>query len=174
MSISQLLLPEFDQEMENTRKMLACVPDGKWDWKPHEKSMSLGRLSGHIAELPSWGATMMETDLFELNPEEYKAYIADSPADLVETFEKHRAKAREAIVSAGDEAFQKTWTMKFGGKTVMSLPRVAVMRGMFMNHLIHHRAQLSVYLRLLDVPFPGMYGPTADEPSSLRTSNQNV
>jgi uncharacterized damage-inducible protein DinB len=174
MSISQSLLPEFDQEMENTRKMLASVPDGKWDWKPHEKSMSLGRLSGHIAELPSWGVTAMEKELFELNPGEYKAYVADSPAALVETFEKHRAKVREAIASASDEAFHKIWTMKFGGRTVMSLPRVAVIRSMFMNHLIHHRAQLSVYLRLLDIEFPGMYGPTADEPSSLRTSNQNV
>src|SRR5438270_6652018 len=103
MSISQSLLPEFDQEMENTRKMLACVPDGKWDWKPHEKSMSLGRLSGHIAELPSWGVTTMEKELFELDLGEYKAYVADSPVALVETFEKYRAKAREAIASASDE-----------------------------------------------------------------------
>jgi uncharacterized damage-inducible protein DinB len=174
MSISRLLLPEFDQEMENTRKMLACVPDGKWDWKPHEKSMSLGRLSGHIAELLSWGVTTMEKEVFELNPEEYKAYIADSTADLVETFEKHRAKARESFANASDESFQTIWTMKFGGKTVISMPRVAVIRSMIMNHIIHHRAQLSVYLRLLNVGFPGMYGPTADETSSLRTNSQSV
>lgn len=167
MSISESLLPEFDGEMEKTRKMLACVPDGKWDWTPHEKSMSLGRLSGHVAELPFWGVTTMEKEVFELKPGEYKAYVADSPAALIETFERHRTKARELIANAGDEEFHKMWSMKVGDKTVLSAPRIAMLRSMFMNHLIHHRAQLSVYLRLLDVSFPGMYGPSADEPGSF-------
>jgi uncharacterized damage-inducible protein DinB len=167
MSISEKLLPEFDGEMEKTRKILACAPEGKWDWTPHEKSMSLGRLSGHIAELPSWGTTIMEKDVFELNPEENKAYVADSSAGLIETFDKHRAKARETIANSGDEAFHQVWTMKFAGKPVLSGPRIALIRGMMMNHLIHHRGQLSVYLRLLNVPFPGMYGPSADEPGSI-------
>lgn len=167
MSISETLLLEFDGEMEKTRQILACAPEGKWDWTPHEKSMSLGRLSGHIAELASWGTTIMEQDTFELSPEQYKAYVADSSPALVETFDRHRAKARGAIGNADDEAFHRMWTMKVGGKTVLSGPRIAMMRGMVMNHLIHHRGQLSVYLRLLDVPLPGMYGPSADEAGSF-------
>jgi uncharacterized damage-inducible protein DinB len=165
MSIAETILPEYDQEMESTRKILSCVPEGKWDWKPHDKSMSLARLSGHIAELPSWGTMTMETELFDARQGDFTPFIPTSTAGLVEHFEKERAKARNAIASASDEAFGKTWTMKWDGKQIMSLPRAAVMRGMVINHLIHHRGQLSVYLRLLNVPIPGMYGPSADEGS---------
>ena len=162
MSISQALLPEFDQEMANTRKLLERVPDGKNDYKPHEKSMALGRLASHVAEMPGWGKTTLETELLELEPG-MKPFIAGSSKELLETFDKNVADARKAIETASDADWMKTWTMKFGGKEVMSLPRVAVMRGVVINHMIHHRAQLGVYLRLNDIEIPGMYGPSADE-----------
>jgi len=153
MSISQALLPEFDQEMANTRKLLERVPDGKNDYKPHEKSMALGRLASHVAEMPGWGKTTLETELLELQPG-MKPFIAGSSKELLETFDKNVADARKAIETASDADWMKAWTMKFGGKEVMSLPRVAVMRGVVINHMIHHRAQLGVYLRLNDIEIP--------------------
>jgi uncharacterized damage-inducible protein DinB len=162
MSISQALLPEFDQEMANTRKLLERMPDGKNDYKPHEKSMTLGRLAGHVAELPMWGKTTLETELLEIEPG-IKPFTATTRQQLLEAFDKNVADARKAIEGATDADWMKMWTMKFGGKQIMSMPRVAVMRGVVMNHLIHHRAQLGVYLRLNDVEIPGMYGPSADE-----------
>lgn len=162
MSISQAFLPEFDQEMANTRKLLERVPDGKSEYKPHEKSMTLGRLAGHVAELPGWAKTTLETQLLELQPG-MQGSTATSREQLLETFDSNVAAARPLIESATDADWMKTWTLKFGGKEIMSMPRVAVMRGMVMNHMIHHRAQLGVYLRLNDVAIPGMYGPSADE-----------
>jgi uncharacterized damage-inducible protein DinB len=162
MSISQALLPEFDQEMASTRKLLERVPDGKNDYKPHEKSMALGRLASHVAELPLWGKTTLETELLELEPG-MKPFVAGSSKELLESFDKNVADARKAIENASDADWMKSWTMKFGGKQVMSMPRVAVMRGVVMNHMIHHRAQLGVYLRLNNIEIPGMYGPSADE-----------
>jgi uncharacterized damage-inducible protein DinB len=162
MPISQTLLPEFDEEMKNTRKLLECVPDGKFDYQPHPKSMSLGRLASHVAELPGWAKTTLEVELLELGPE-FKAHIAATRAELLDTFDKGVTEAREKIAAATDEDWQKMWTFKYGGKVVMSMPRAAVMRGVVMNHLIHHRAQLGVFLRLNDVAIPGMYGPSADE-----------
>lgn len=162
MSFSQTLLPEFDEEMSNTRKLLACVPDGKFDYQPHQKSMTLGRLASHVAELPSWTAFTLDTEVLELQPD-FKPRIAGSRAELLEIFDKSAAEAREKISAATDEEWQKIWTFKYAGKTIMSMPRSNVMRGTIMNHLIHHRAQLGVFLRLNDVLFPGMYGPSADE-----------
>jgi len=162
MSISQAFLPEFDQEMANTRKLLERVPNGKSEYKPHEKSMTLGRLAGHVAELPGWAKTTLETQLLELQPGS-QGLTASSPEQLLETFDSNVAAARPLIENASDADWMKTWTLKFGGKEIMSMPRVAVMRGVVMNHLIHHRAQLGVYLRLNDVAIPGMYGPSADE-----------
>jgi uncharacterized damage-inducible protein DinB len=162
MPISQAFLPEFDQEMANTRKLLERVPDGKNDYKPHEKSMTLGRLAGHVAELPGWAKTTLETQLLELQPG-MQAFTASSRQQLLDAFDRNVAEARPLIERASDADWMKTWTLKFAGKEVMSMPRVAVMRGVVMNHLIHHRAQLGVYLRLNDISIPGMYGPSADE-----------
>jgi uncharacterized damage-inducible protein DinB len=162
MPISQALLPEFDQEMANTRKLLERVPDGKADYKPHEKSMSLGRLAGHVAELPGWAKNTLETQLLELQPG-MQPYIATSRQELLDKFDKNVAGARPLIERASDEDWMKTWTLKFAGKEIMTMPRAAVMRSVVMNHLIHHRAQLGVYLRLNNVEIPGMYGPSADE-----------
>jgi uncharacterized damage-inducible protein DinB len=163
MPFSESLLPEFDQEMKNTRSLLERVPDNLFNYQPHSKSMTLGRLAGHVAELPGWGMTTLEMDLLELDPSTWKPWLPASTAEILETFDKNVAKARAAIAEAPDEKWRETWTMKFAGNTIMSLPRAAVMRGVVMNHMIHHRAQLGVYLRLNNVEIPGMYGPSADE-----------
>jgi len=166
MPISEMLLPEFDQEMANTRKLLACVPDDKLSYKPHEKSMVLGRLAGHIAELPSWASHTIDLDELDITPkpgEGFKAYSAPSQEDLLKTFDKNAAAARKAIAGASDEHMAKIWKLIFQGRAVIEMPRAAVLRSVVMNHLIHHRAQLGVYLRLNDVAIPGMYGPSADD-----------
>ncbi len=162
MSFSQNLLPEFDNEMANTRKILERVPEGENDYKPHEKSMTLGRLASHVAELPGWAMMTLDKEVLEIDAN-YKPYIAASRSELLDLFDKNVAAARERISKASDADWQKTWTLRFGGKDMMSMPRAAVMRSVVMNHLIHHRGQLSMYLRLNDVPLPGMYGPSADE-----------
>ena len=163
MSISQALLPEFDQEMANTRKMLERFPDGKGDYKPHPKSMALGRLAGHVAELPMWAKTTLEVEVLELNPG-MQPTVATSRQQVLDLFDKSVAEARPMIERASDADWMKTWTLKFGGKEMMSMPRIAVMRSVVMNHMIHHRAQLGVYYRLNDIELPGMYGPSGDEP----------
>lgn len=161
MPFSQTLLPEFDQEMISTRKLLERVPDGKFDYQPHPKSMTLGRLATHVSELPGW-TVMLGMDGFDLPPD-FKPESAATRAELLEKFDQGVAAARAWIAAATDESWQKTWTFKVAGKTLMALPRSAVMRITIMNHLIHHRAQLGVFLRLNDVRIPGMYGPSADE-----------
>jgi uncharacterized damage-inducible protein DinB len=162
MPFSETLLPEFDEEMKNTRRLLECVPDGKFDYQPHSKSMTLGRLASHVAELPSWTTFTLDREVLDLQPD-FKPTLAASRAELLQIFDKSAAEAREKIAAATDEDWRKIWTFKFAGKTIMSMPRSAVMRSTIMNHLIHHRAQLGVYLRLNDVALPGMYGPSADE-----------
>jgi uncharacterized damage-inducible protein DinB len=170
MPISQTLLPEFDQEMANTRKLLERVPDGKFDYRPHEKSMTLGRLAGHVAEVPSYATATIRMDKLELTGSE-KPFHPTSKKELLESFDKYVAEARQAISSVSDEDLGKVWSLRFGGKDVFSMPRVAVLRGMVMNHLIHHRAQLQVYLRLNNVEIPGMYGPSADEMKNWQTQS---
>lgn len=162
MPLSEILLPEFDEEMKNTRRLLACVPDGKFDYKPHEKSMTLGRLASHVAEMPSWAVHALDREVLDL-PADAKPRVASNRAELVEMFDKSVPEAREKIAAATDEDWQKTWKLVWGGKEVLSMPRSKVMRSMVMNHMVHHRAQLGVYLRLNDIMFPGMYGPSADE-----------
>jgi len=163
MPISQMLLPEFDQEMANTRKVLERFPEGKNDYTPHEKSMPLGRLAGHVATLPEWATRTLTTDALNMQPNEFKPFIPGSRQELLETFDRHVATARAEIAKATDDALGKVWTVSMEGNPILSMPRVAVLRGMVMNHLIHHRAQLGVYLRLNGVAIPGMYGPSADE-----------
>jgi uncharacterized damage-inducible protein DinB len=141
MPFSETLLPEFDEEIKNTRKLLECVPDGNFDYKPHPKSMTLGRLATHVAEIPSWTGYTLDLEVLELQPD-FKPTLATSRAELLQILDKGAAEAREKIAAASDEDWGKIWTFKFGGKTIMSMPRSAVMRGTIMNHLIHHRAQL--------------------------------
>ena len=166
MPISQMILPEFDHEMANTRKTLERVPDDKFAWKPHDKSMSLGALATHLSNIPSWTKNTFEADELNLAPagqEPPRLEEARSTAELLQSFDKHVAAARAALESSADESWQGKWSLRLGDKTIFTLPRAAVMRGFVMNHMIHHRAQLGVYLRLLDVPVPSIYGPSADE-----------
>jgi uncharacterized damage-inducible protein DinB len=161
-----MILPEFEHEMSNTRKTLERVPDDKFSWKPHEKSMSLGGLATHLANIPSWTKeTLARTELDISPPGEPEQRLEEkkSSAELLEAFDQNVSSARAALEAATDEEWQEKWSLLMGGKTIFTLPRTAVMRGFVMNHLIHHRAQLGVYLRLLDVPVPSIYGPSADE-----------
>jgi uncharacterized damage-inducible protein DinB len=169
MPFSQTLLPEFDAEMKKTRKILECVPDGKFDYKPHPKSMSLRDLATHVAGLPSWTNFALEVEELDLNPD-FKQDVTNSRAELLALFDKSAASARAKIEAATDADWQVIWTFKVQGKVVWAMPRAAVMRGSIMNHLIHHRAQLGVYLRLNDVAIPGMYGPSADEMSMFQAA----
>jgi|SRR5579863_6893253 len=161
MTISEVLLPEFDHEIANTRKILDCVPEDKFTWKPHTKSMTLGRLASHVAEMPQWAVVTINEDKLELIPGT-KPFNAETKAELMEKLDKNAADARAAIAGASDDHLGKIWTFIYGGQTVFAMPRTAVLRGMVMSHLIHHRGQLSVYLRLNEVAIPGMYGPSAD------------
>jgi uncharacterized damage-inducible protein DinB len=166
MPISQTILPEFEHEMANTRKTLERVPEDKFDWKPHEKSMTLGGLATHLGNIPSWTAQTFDRDELDIAPPgepPYRLDQAKSRAELLAAFDKNVASARAALESATDENWQGNWSLLAGGKKIFTMPRTAVMRSFVMNHLIHHRAQLGVYLRLLDVPVPSIYGPSADE-----------
>ncbi|HEU0179235.1 MAG TPA: DinB family protein [Blastocatellia bacterium] len=166
MSISASLLPEFDQEMANTRKALERVPDDKFDWKPHEKSGTMGWLANHLANLPSWTVYTINRDSLDLAPvdgESIKWEGKGSREELLEYFDQNVAAARDAIAAASDQELLKPWSLLKGGVTLMTLPKIAVLRGFVMNHIIHHRGQFTVYLRLNDVPVPPLYGPSADE-----------
>ena len=162
MAIADALLPEYDHEMAVTRKLLERVPEGKFDWKPHPKSMSFIALASHVATIPSWGAPTLnlpELDLGGVPPNTAPA----SRAELLEQFDKNVAETRAALVGKTDAEMMVVWSLKNNGQKLFTLPRAAVWRGFVMNHHIHHRAQLSVYLRLNDVAVPAMYGPSADE-----------
>ena len=166
MPLSEMLLPEFDQEMTNTRKTLERIPDDKFGWKPHEKSMTLGRLASHLAEIPFWGVNAIDKDSVDVMPPgapPYEPWTAGSRAEILETFDKNVAAARVAISGAGDDHLGTPWSLLFGGQTAFTLPRIAVLRMMVFSHAIHHRAQLGVYLRLNNIPVPATYGPSADE-----------
>ena len=164
--ISEMILPEFDQEMANTRKVLERVPDGKGDYKPHGKSFSLGHLAQHVSRLPGWTGRTLDSTEFDVAPASgaaFPGYSNEKTATLVAEFDKNVAAARAAIAQTTDEQFQVPWSFKRAGNVLFTMPRYSVLRTMMLNHLIHHRAQLQVYLRLNDVPVPGLYGPSADE-----------
>ena len=166
MTIGQTMLGEFDQEMQNTRKTLERCPDEKWNWKPHEKSGTVGWLAGHIATMPGWTAVTLTTDQLDYAPVDGPAYQppkTDNRKELLAVFDKNVAEARAALASVSDQEIVKPWKLLAGGKEIFTMPRVACLRGMIFNHIIHHRAQLTVYYRLLGVPVPGLYGPSADE-----------
>jgi len=160
------LLAEFDMEMASTRRTLERVPDDKFDWKPHTKSGTLGWMAGHVANLPHWAVMTMQQDSLDLAPAGGQGYVSPKPVnrkELLELFDKNRAEARAALAAGDDAAFAKPWALLMGGKQLFSEPRAAVIRRMVLNHSIHHRGQLTMYLRLLDVPVPALYGPSADE-----------
>jgi len=166
MTLGQTMLPEFDQEMANTRKTLERVPDDKWGWKPHEKSGTLGWLAGHVGTVPEWIAMVIKTEELDYAPvggPTHEPPKIENRAQLLAAFDKAAAEARAALANVSDADLAKSWRLLAGGKEVLSLPRAACIRSLCLNHMIHHRAQLTVYYRLLGVPVPGLYGPSADE-----------
>ena len=161
--LNQALIPELKHEASSTRKILESVPDGKFDWKPHEKSMTLGRLASHVAEIPDWMTATLTTDELDFAKSNYKPTSPASKEELLGKFEQSYAKALESLQAATDETLRGNWTLRNADHVIFTMPRIATLRSFVMNHLIHHRGQLTVYLRLLDLPVPGMYGPSADE-----------
>lgn len=164
MALSEPLLKEVEHEAGTTRRLLERLPEQEFGWKPHEKSMTLGRLAGHIAEIPGWIAVIMDQDEFDVATSGYKPPELTQRSQVVQTFDANIAKITDALKRQTDQRFGAIWRLKKGGQTVMELPRIAMVRSMGLNHMIHHRGQLSVYLRLKNVPLPSIYGPTADEP----------
>jgi uncharacterized damage-inducible protein DinB len=163
MSLSQSLLPEFDQEMASTRRLLERVPTDKFEWMPHDKSMALGRLANHVANLPSMASFSLsasELDITAPRPPQPKAATNE---ELLEIFDQAAAGARASIAAASDEDLFQKFSLRSGEKVIFSLPKIATLRTFFLSHVIHHRGQLTVYLRLNDIPVPGLYGPSADE-----------
>ncbi|MBK7641749.1 MAG: DinB family protein [Planctomycetes bacterium] len=169
MSLSAALLPEFDQEVSSLRKCLERLPEGKLNWKPHAKSMSLGALATHLANLLTWVNRTLEVSEFDLAPdgEPMKAVELHTRAELLAALDANAAKARKALAGASDECLNGPWTLMAAGKKFFTLPRTTCLRSFVLSHLVHHRGQLSVYLRMLDVPLLAIYGPSADDAGML-------
>jgi uncharacterized damage-inducible protein DinB len=166
MAIAPTLLPEFDHEMAGCRTTLERIPSTRFDFKPHAKSFSLGQLANHLASVPSWATTTLETTELDFIDPDVAAKMplpSATTEGLLETFDRGVTAARAALAAASDADLMVVWTGKSHGKVVFAFPRLAVYRSFIMNHMIHHRAQLALYLRLLDLPVPALYGPTADE-----------
>lgn len=166
MTLSDAFLAEWDQEVAATRKLLERVPTDKLDWKPHEKSYTLRQLAGHVAQLHGWTAITLNADEFDIAPAdggEYPQPKLESTDDILALFDRSAAEGRAVIAATGDETFGHMWSLRKGGEDIFSAPKAGVLRRFVMNHMIHHRGQLTVYLRLLDVPLPQIFGPTADE-----------
>ena len=164
MALKDALLPEFDHEMGTTRRVLERVPDAEFAWKPHEKSFNLGQLAGHVANIPHWVAAIVQNTVFDLaDAEDTRPRVPESTGWLLSQFDKNVGVARTGIVAMTDPEFLAPWTFKNNGQVVFTMPRAAALRSFVMNHMIHHRGQLTVYLRMKNVPLPSVYGPTADE-----------
>lgn len=164
MTFTEAYLKEMEKEAMTTRKMLERVPEGKFDWKPHEKSMTLRQLSTHVAEIPSWFSMVMNTSEIDFGANAYNPAVINTNAELMDHFEKSLADGRASLAAAKDSQLNDTWTMRSGETIYSSESKFDVLRGCFCQ-IVHHRAQLGVYLRLLDVPIPGSYGPSADDQS---------
>lgn len=166
MSIAESMLPEIDHEFALTRTFLSRAPEDKFDFKPHEKSMSMGRLVSHLAELSGWAMSIVNQDSFDVAPKDgpaWEPFEAKTTAEALEKLDETVKAAREAIAACSDECMMQPWALLSGGEEVLKMPRVAVLRSFILNHNVHHRAQLGVYLRINDVPVPKTYGPSADE-----------
>jgi len=165
MTIAELLLQDFDAAISNTRRTLERIPEGKNDWKCHDKSMAMGRLAMHCATLPLFGSYIIIDDEMDMaNPKHPQASFEFTTSEAaVKKLEESAKACRDAITSASDEALSKTWKFSFGEHLISEMPRSATFRVMCFNHLIHHTAQLGVYLRLNDIPVPALYGPSADD-----------
>jgi uncharacterized damage-inducible protein DinB len=167
MAIRDALLAELDQEMATTRSLLAIVPEADAAWKPHPRSMSLGELAVHLSNLLYWGIVTVRDPGFDLAPSGQPAWAPprfETTAGNLKTFDANLAEVKQVLGGASDEALMQPWSLSKGAEAYFTMPKVVVWRTFVMNHLIHHRGQLSVYLRLRDVPLPSIYGPTADNP----------
>ena len=164
MAIIDALLPEFDREMGLTRRALERMPDGQFEWRPHPTSVTLGRLAEHLTEMPQWALMTMTQDGIEMTTQRSPEYVRPaSRAAVLAQFDTYLKAGRPAVVGRTDGEFMATWTLKAGGKEVFTMPKIAVMRNFVLNHMIHHRGQFAVYLRMLGVPVPSIYGPSGDE-----------
>ena len=156
-------LAELENEAKVTRTVLERIPADKFDWKPHEKSMTFGRLASHVAEMFGWTKETLKSDVLDFSTMEYTPFEPKSTEELLAFFDEKIAGAQTVLGETSDETFMTNWTMRNGEQVYFTMPKVAVMRSFVMNHIIHHRGQLSVYLRLNDIPVPSLYGPSADE-----------
>lgn len=166
MSIAQSILPEFDHEMASTRKVLERVPDNKLQWKAHEKSNTIGWVACHLAEIPGWVEGTLTADQWDIHPEggePYQSPQLDRTQAILELFDANVKAARDRIAATADEEFGKSWSLLMGAQTLFTIPKIGVIRTWVLNHTIHHRAHLCVYLRLNDIPVPAIYGPSGDE-----------
>ena len=166
MSIAQSILPEFEQEMAGTRKTIERVPDDKFDWKAHPKSNTVGWVVSHLVEIPGWVEGTLTQDAWDLSPpggEPYRTPAVAGRQQALELFDANVAAAKAALAKTSDAEFAKDWSLLMNGQTIFTMPRLAVIRTFVLNHSIHHRAILTVYLRLNDLPVPGLYGPSGDE-----------
>ncbi|HQY19581.1 MAG TPA: DinB family protein [Ignavibacteria bacterium] len=163
MKLIDALLAEFQYESQLTRNMLDRLPDGKFDYKPHEKSMTLGQLANHIGDIPNYVGGTLDVDELDFSNSDYKIPTNATKDELVKAFDESVAKAIESFKRHDDDELMKEWTMKDGDKVYMKMPKAQVIRGFVLNHNVHHRGQLQVYLRMNDIPLPSVYGPTADE-----------
>ncbi len=161
--IRQAMMKELKQESTQTKKLLERVPYDQFSWKPHERSMQLGNLAVHVAEIPKWSSRILTSTDFDFTKGGYKQAVAHSAEELVQLSENNIQQALADFDSLKDEDLLIPWTFRRGEHVIFTMPRVAAIRILAMNHMLHHRGQLSVYLRLLNIPIPGMYGPSADE-----------
>jgi len=164
MTISEILLLDFDHEIAGTRRTLERIPESNPNWKPDPKSMAIGRLALHVARLPQFWTYIITKPELNFANEKFPDLTFQSTAQLLSELEHTAAEARSHLAAATDDELRKTWKLSFGDKVIVEAPRMVLYRTMFLNHMVHHRAQLGVYLRLLHVPVPSLYGPSADEP----------
>jgi uncharacterized damage-inducible protein DinB len=163
MKLIESLITEFDHEAQTTRKHLERLPEDKLDWRPHEKSFTATGLASHIVECISWTDPIFKLDELDFDPATYKPYNATSVTDLLKKFESNVEKGKQALSQASDATLEQPWRLKVAGRQLFERPKSAVFRDFMLSHVIHHRGQFSVYLRLLNIPVPGSYGPSADE-----------
>jgi len=166
MTYAETILPEFDHEMASTRKVLEGLPEDKLDWRPHPKSNTIGWNANHLADLPGWAVAILTQPQFDFAPvggQRYESPKLRTRQEILDLFDRNVAAARKAVEAVKDDEMNAMWSLLAGGKAIFTRPRPAVMRSFVLNHMIHHRAVLCVYLRLNDLPVPGMYGPSGDE-----------
>jgi len=163
MALSEMLLGEFTQEAKSTRRLLERVPEDKLAWQPHEKSMSLSRLAGHVAEIAGWTPRVVAQDEIDFEESDYQPFVPETTAEILGALDESVEKFNAALDGVSDEDLMRPWTLRNGEHVIMTAPKFAALRSFVLSHLVHHRGQLTVYLRQLDVELPGIYGPSADE-----------